>query len=91
MKWGFGKREIKLAIYIRDGIISREEALAQISEKDGEPAELDYWLKKLDLSRGDLAKVKHLSYDGFKTYNVGMLKLLRKYTNLVSHPYTEKI
>jgi N-acetyl sugar amidotransferase len=91
LKWGFGKREIKLAIYIRDGIISREEALAQISEKDGEPPELEYWLKKLDLSREDLAKVKHLSYDGFKTYNFKILKILGKYTNLVSHPYAEEI
>jgi N-acetyl sugar amidotransferase len=91
LKWGFGKREIKLAIYIRDGIISREEALSQIAERDGEPAVLDYWLKKLNLSREDLKKVKHLSYDGFKTYNINMLKFLRKYTNIVSHPYTDKI
>ena len=91
MKWGFGKREMKLAVYIRDGIISREEALSQLSEKDGEPPELDYWLKKLSLSRPDLGKVKHLSYDGFKRYNFAFLKLLRKYTNLVSHPYTDEI
>ena len=91
IKWGFGKREMKLAVYIRDGIISREEALRQLSQKHGEPPELDYWLEKLDLRRDDLEKVKHLSYDGFKTYDFRMLKLLRKYTRLVSHPYTDEL
>lgn len=91
IKWGFGKREMKLAVYVRDGIISRDEALQQIAERDGEPPELDYWLEKLDLRRDDLEKVKHLSYDGFKTYDFRMLKLLKKYTRLVSHPYTEEL
>ena len=91
IKWGFGKKEMKLAVYIRDGILSREEALYQLENKDEEPPEMDYWLKSLNLTRDDLKKVKDLSYEGFKSYNFKLLKFLRKHTNLVSFPYDEEL
>ena len=52
---------------------------------------MDYWLESLNLTRDDLKKVKYLSYEGFKSYNFKLLKVLRKYTNLVSFPYDEEL
>lgn len=91
LKWGFGKKEMKLAVYIRDGITIRDEALEKLKSALKEPAELDYWLKSLNLTRNDVAKAKYLSYSGFKSYNFKFLKFLRKHTKLVSFPYDDKI
>jgi N-acetyl sugar amidotransferase len=91
MKWGFGKKEMKLAIYVRDGLMSRSEALDQLKNKDEEPAEMGYWLDSLGLTREDLKQVKNVSYDGFKSYNFRLLKILRKHTKLVSFPLDEEL
>ena len=91
MKWGFGKKEMKLAIYIRDGLMTRDEALEQLKDANKEPKEMDFWLESLNLTRDDLRGVKDLSYDGYKSYNFRLLKFLRKYTKLVSFPYDEEL
>lgn len=86
MKWGFGKKELKMAVYVRDGLMSRDDALAQLPTKIEEPAIMDYWLKQLNVSREDVANAKNLSFSGFKSYNQGLLKFLSKHTKLVSFP-----
>lgn len=91
LKWGFGKKELKLAVYIRDYIITRDEALEKLKSVHEEPEELDYWLKCLNLSHDDVKKAKSLSCAGFKSYNFKLLKFLRKHTKLVSFPYDEEM
>lgn len=89
MKWGFGKKELKMAVYIRDGLMSRDEALAQLPTKIEEPEILDYWLKQLNVTREDVARARDLSFKNFKSYNLRLLKILSKYTKLVSFPLEE--
>ena len=82
---------MKLGVYIRDGLINREEALEKLTTAFDEPPELEFWLKSLNLSRDDIKKVKDLSYKGFKSYNFKLLKFLKKHTKLVSFPYDQEV
>jgi N-acetyl sugar amidotransferase len=91
MKWGFGKKEMKLSVYIRDGQITREEASEKLTHAFEEPPELELWLQSLKVTRDDLKKAKDLSYKGYKSYNFKLLKFLRRHTKLVSFPYDEEI
>jgi hypothetical protein len=92
LKWGFGKKEMKLAVHVRDGIVSRDEAMAQIeATTQEEPPAMEHWLNSLGLQRQDIDRARRASYDGFKTYDLRMLKVLRKYTKLVSFPLEDEL
>lgn len=52
-RWGFGKLTVKLSGMIRDGYITRVEALRRLAEEEtaGEPPILPYFLSELSMSR----------------------------------------
>ena len=70
---------------------NEKEALDKLASAFDEPPELPFWLESLNLKKDDLIKAKELSYDGFKSYNLKLLKFLRKHTKLVSFPYDEEL
>lgn len=84
-KWGFGKKVQKYSALIRDGQMTRDQALEKLktATDDREPAELEDFMKILDVTSEDIAKVKHLSHLNYKSYNVNFLKLLQKF-NIIS-------
>jgi hypothetical protein len=58
-RWGFGSKTQKFAALVRDGQISRDNALELIMEEKIEPKEnLDILLEKLNLSTKDLERIK---------------------------------
>lgn len=85
-KWNFGKKELKYSVYIRDGIMTRDEALQKLAAGHKEPPELEEWMKCLGIDREAFQEGLKRSHAGFKSYNFKILKFLRKHTKLVSFP-----
>jgi hypothetical protein len=52
-RWGFAKPTVKLSAMIREGYITREEALDRIAgeEPSAEPSVLPYFLNQLSMSQ----------------------------------------
>ena len=65
--------------------MTRDQALEKLktATDDREPAELEDFMKILDVTSEDIAKVKQLSHLNYKSYNVNFLKLLQKF-NIIS-------
>ena len=84
-KWGFGKKTQKYSALIRDGQMTREEALKQSerSDADREPEILNYFMEMLDLTRDDVERAKKLSPLNFKHYDP---KLIRMIENVFRNP-----
>jgi N-acetyl sugar amidotransferase len=81
-KWGFGIRTHKYALYVREGWITREEALEKVTkeESDKEPEVMNYFLKESNLTRHDIEESFKMSHMNFKSQNMLLLNLFRKIT-----------
>jgi hypothetical protein len=64
-RWGFGSKTQKLAALVRDGQMTRDEALRGVSAEGREPDELDPLLRFLGLDRSNLPDIRksyHMDY-----------------------------
>jgi len=88
-KWGFGKETEKYSAMIRDGQMSKEEALEKITveEHDEEPAALEFFLEYLNLTKDDIVQAQQRSHTDFKTYNRKLLRIIQKTTSLISRDW----
>lgn len=91
IKWNFGKSEMKFSVYIRDGLMSREEAISKLQLKNEEPPEMKEWMERLSITTDEFQNGMQKSYAGYKSYNYKFLKFLRKHTKLVSFPLEDEI
>lgn len=77
LRTGFGKYEYLYANMVRAGVISREEALRVIDEREpkGPPEGFDEFLAGLGLDRGILEGIEKKSVFGFRGRPAGLRKL----------------
>jgi N-acetyl sugar amidotransferase len=88
-KWGFGKTTQKYSAFIRDGQMTREEALerAEGTNVDEEPEALTYFMKALDLTRDDIERARELSSLHFKHYDPRLIRMVGKLTGVIDKDY----
>lgn len=88
-KWGFGKKTQKYSALIRDGQMTREEALksAEGPDAENEPESLSVFMKMLDLSSEDIEHAKHLSPLTFKHYNPKIVRFVGKVFGVIDKDY----
>jgi len=83
-KWGFDKKTQKYAALVRDGQMTREEAMRNEESDDTgkEPEILHYFMKMLDITRDDIESAKKKSALNFRHYNYdsGLVRIAKKIT-----------
>jgi len=88
-KWGFDKKTQKYAAFVRDGQMTRDEALTKAEGPDAEkePPELKYFMKMLDITRTDIERAKDLSSQNFKHYDKSIVKTVARFTGVIDKDY----
>jgi N-acetyl sugar amidotransferase len=88
-KWGFDKKTQKYAAFVRDGQMTRDEAMAKAEgpDVDQEPQELEYFMKMLDVTRSDVERAKDLSSLNFKHYDKSIMRIIAKFTGVIDKDY----
>jgi len=88
-KWGFDKKTQKYAAFVRDGQMTREEAMARAEGPDAEeePESLSLFMKMLDLTRADVEKAKFLSSSNFKHYDAKFIRMIGRLTGVIDKEY----
>ncbi|MDY6863115.1 MAG: N-acetyl sugar amidotransferase [Thermodesulfobacteriota bacterium] len=88
-KWGFGKKTQKYSAFIRDGQMTRENALEQAEGlgADDEPENLNYFMEMLELTKDDIERAKELSALNFKHYNPKLIKVVGTLTGIIDKDY----
>jgi len=88
-KWGFDKKTQKYAAFVRDGQMTREEAMAKAEGPDAEqePEILEYFMKMLDVTRADVERAKDLSTLNFKHYDAKFIRLIGRLTGVIDEEY----
>lgn len=64
-RWGFGSKTQKLAALVRDGQMSREEALLQAREEQQVPENLKYFKQELNLSEMEMEQILQTTHEEF--------------------------
>jgi len=84
-KWQFGKTTQKYAALVREGSITREQALAASEAPHllEEPPALATFLEKLEISRSELDQTQELTHTTFKHYSRRFVRLVGRLTGLV--------
>ena len=88
-KWGFDKKTQKYAAFVRDGQMTRDDAMAKAESPDAEqePPQLDYFMKMLDVTRADIERAKDLSSLNFKHYDKSIMRAVAKFTGVIDKDY----
>lgn len=70
-KWGFDKKTQKYAALVRDGQMTREQAMRKVEDDDvgKEPEILEYFMEMLDITSDDIESAKEKSALNFRHYN----------------------
>ena len=88
-KWRFGKKTQKYSALIRDGQMTRKEALEQSegSDADKEPEILNYFMEMLELTRDDIERAKELSPLNFKHYDPKLIRMIGRLSGIIDKDY----
>ncbi len=88
-KWGFDKKTQKYAAFIRDGQITREQAMERAEGLDAEkePEILGDFMEMLNVTRADVEHARELSALNFKHYDPKIIRMIGKLTGVIDKEY----
>ena len=88
-KWGFGKKTQKYSAFVRDGQMTREEAIdaCEGADANNEPEALEYFMKMLDLTWDDIENAKNLSPLNYKYYDPRFIRAIGRMTGIIDTDY----
>ncbi len=88
-KWGFDKKTQKYAAFVRDGQMTREQAMERAEGPDAEkePEILEDFMKMLNITRADVERSRKLSAMNFKHYDSRVIRMIGKITGLIDKEY----